>query len=124
MQLFARASNYATYLTSALLRGLGGRRPDVVLCMTDPPIVADVALVIDDASTWPNKELMVRGRAELQPWEGLVPEYVLAAKRYLGEEQAEPMLAGIAGLQSVRIAVTPSWAGIIDFESRWPSALL
>src|SRR5256884_9779981 len=45
-KLFARASNYATYLTSALLRGLGGRRPDVVLCMTDPPIVANIALVI------------------------------------------------------------------------------
>src|SRR2546430_9233071 len=45
-KLFARASNYATYLVSALLGGLRGRRPDVVLCMTDPPIVADVALVI------------------------------------------------------------------------------
>src|SRR5947208_16879795 len=41
-KLLARAANYATYLTSALLRGLGGRRPDVVLCMTDPPIVTDV----------------------------------------------------------------------------------
>jgi len=45
-KLFARASNYATYLTSALLRGLRGRRPDVVLCMTDPPIVANVALLV------------------------------------------------------------------------------
>src|SRR6266699_3605356 len=45
-KLFARASNYATYLTSALVRGLRGRRPDVVLCMTDPPIVADIALLV------------------------------------------------------------------------------
>jgi colanic acid biosynthesis glycosyl transferase WcaI len=45
-KLFARASNYATYLTSALLRGLRGRRPDVVLCMTDPPIVANIALLV------------------------------------------------------------------------------
>src|SRR5438874_5637400 len=45
-KLFARASNYATYLTSALLRGLRGRRPDVVLCMTDPPIVANVGLLV------------------------------------------------------------------------------
>jgi Pyridoxamine 5'-phosphate oxidase len=83
----------------------------------------DVALVIDDASSWPNRELMIRGRAELQPWQGIVPEYALAAKRYLGEEQAEAMLAGITEVPSVRIAVTPTWAGIIDFESRWPSAL-
>src|SRR5215208_5115736 len=45
-RLLARASNYATYLSKALLRGLRGRRPDVVLCMTDPPIVADIALLV------------------------------------------------------------------------------
>ena len=45
-KLFARASNYATYLTSALVGGLRGRRPDVVLCMTDPPIVANIALLV------------------------------------------------------------------------------
>ena len=29
-----------------LLRGLRGPKPDIVLCMTDPPIVADVALLV------------------------------------------------------------------------------
>jgi colanic acid biosynthesis glycosyl transferase WcaI len=45
-KLAARASNYLSYLTSALLYGIRGSRPDVVLCMTDPPIVADVALAV------------------------------------------------------------------------------
>ncbi len=45
-KIAARASNYVTYLTNALLRSLRGTRPDVVLCMTDPPIIADVALVV------------------------------------------------------------------------------
>jgi putative colanic acid biosynthesis glycosyltransferase WcaI len=45
-KLVARASNYVTYLGQALLRGLRGKRPDVILCMTDPPIVADVALLV------------------------------------------------------------------------------
>jgi len=45
-RLFARAANYVTYLSSALARGLRGPRPDVVLCMTDPPIVADIALLV------------------------------------------------------------------------------
>ena len=45
-KLGARAANYVTYLTSALLSGLRGPRPDVVLCMTDPPIVADIALLV------------------------------------------------------------------------------
>lgn len=42
----ARASNYITYLGNALLRSLRGPRPDVVLCMTDPPIIADIALMV------------------------------------------------------------------------------
>ena len=45
-KLLARAANYVTYLANALARGLRGTRPDIVLCMTDPPIVADVALVV------------------------------------------------------------------------------
>jgi colanic acid biosynthesis glycosyl transferase WcaI len=45
-RLLARASNYASYLTNALVFGLRGPRPDVVLCMTDPPIVADIALLV------------------------------------------------------------------------------
>jgi colanic acid biosynthesis glycosyl transferase WcaI len=45
-RLLARASNYASYLTNALVFGLRGPRPDVVLCMTDPPVVADIALLV------------------------------------------------------------------------------
>jgi colanic acid biosynthesis glycosyl transferase WcaI len=45
-RIFARATNYSSYLASALLRGVRGPRPDVVLCMTDPPIVADIALLV------------------------------------------------------------------------------
>jgi len=45
-KLAARASNYITYLANALLRSLRGVRPDVVLCMTDPPIIADIALLV------------------------------------------------------------------------------
>ncbi|MFL5950813.1 MAG: glycosyltransferase family 4 protein [Gaiellaceae bacterium] len=45
-KLFARAANYVTYLSNALMRGLRGPKPDIVLCMTDPPIVADIALLV------------------------------------------------------------------------------
>ena len=45
-KILARAANYSTYLTRALFRGLRGARPDVVLCMTDPPIIADIALLV------------------------------------------------------------------------------
>jgi colanic acid biosynthesis glycosyl transferase WcaI len=45
-QLSRRALNYVTFLATALLRGLVDRKPDVVICMTDPPIVGDVALLV------------------------------------------------------------------------------
>ena len=45
-RLGLRALNYATYLGESLRVGLAEPRPDVVLCMTDPPIIADVALPV------------------------------------------------------------------------------
>jgi glycosyltransferase involved in cell wall biosynthesis len=45
-QLSRRAANYVTYLVESFREGLRGPRPDVVLCMTDPPVVADVALAV------------------------------------------------------------------------------
>ena len=45
--LHRRAINYFTYLSRALRRGLlAVHRPDLVLCMTDPPMVGDVALAV------------------------------------------------------------------------------
>jgi glycosyltransferase involved in cell wall biosynthesis len=45
--LHRRAVNYFTYLGRALRRGLVFEpRPDIVLCMTDPPIVGNVALIV------------------------------------------------------------------------------
>lgn len=41
-----RALNYATYLLGSLRTGLTAAAPDVVLCMTDPPVIADVALIV------------------------------------------------------------------------------
>jgi glycosyltransferase involved in cell wall biosynthesis len=45
-KLSLRALNYLTYLGSSVWRGLTERPPDVVFCMTDPPVIADVALVV------------------------------------------------------------------------------
>ena len=45
-RLGLRGLNYVTYLGSALAAALGGPRPDLVLCMTDPPMVGDVGLAV------------------------------------------------------------------------------
>lgn len=45
-RLLLRATNYSTYLAQSLFTALRADRPDVVLCMTDPPVIADVALFV------------------------------------------------------------------------------
>ena len=45
-RLMPRALNYVSFLASSLRAGLTAERPDVVVCMTDPPLVANVALPV------------------------------------------------------------------------------
>jgi Pyridoxamine 5'-phosphate oxidase len=82
-----------------------------------------VALTID-TDGFPPRALTVRGDVEITELDGLVPEYTAAARRYLGEEAAAGMLAGLdqPGTAQARIALRPVWAGLLDFSSRLPSA--
>ena len=45
-KLASRGVNYATYLFQSVRAAFTVRKPDIVLCMTDPPIIADVALIV------------------------------------------------------------------------------
>jgi hypothetical protein len=83
-----------------------------------------VALTIDD-NTFPHKVLMARGTATLEEVEGVVPEYELAACRYFGEAQGKAWIEQVGQMltRMVRIRVRPEWVGILDFQSRLPSAL-
>jgi putative colanic acid biosynthesis glycosyltransferase WcaI len=45
-ELGRRAANYFSYLGSALSHALRGPAPDLVLCMTDPPIVGDAGVLV------------------------------------------------------------------------------
>ena len=83
-----------------------------------------VALTIDD-NQFPHKVLLVRGSARLQPVRGIVPEYAMAAERYFGEQQGRAWVAHLAAMvqDMVRIAIQPDWIGLLDFETRFPSAL-
>lgn len=83
-----------------------------------------VALTIDD-NTFPHKVLLIRGTARLEPVAGVVPEYAAAAERYFDPQLAQTWLSQLRTLISsmVRITVTPEWVGLLDFETRFPSAL-
>jgi hypothetical protein len=82
-----------------------------------------VSLTIDD-NVFPHKVLLVRGTARLEPVNGVVPEYALAADRYFGPEQGKAWVAQMGKMISsmVRVTITPTWVGVLDFQTRFPSA--
>ena len=84
----------------------------------------DVAITID-TEAFPPEALSIRGEAEITEVEGVAPEYAEAAHRYMGTEQATPYLAEIddPSTRMARIAVRPTWVGLLDFQTRLPSAL-
>ncbi len=49
----------------------------------------------------------------------------MMVQRYLGIEQGRSWLEQYTGMfpQSARITVRPDWVGIIDMETRFPSAI-
>jgi hypothetical protein len=83
-----------------------------------------VALTID-TEEFPAQSLTIRGRAEIDQVDGLAPEYVASAHRYLGDVAAAEMLAnmGQPGTVQARIVVRPTWVGLLDFATRLPSPL-
>lgn len=82
----------------------------------------DVAVTID-TDTFPPQSLSLRGRVEITEVDGLAPEYAAAARRYLGEDAAAGMLAGLdqPGTVQARIVLRPTWVGLLDFDTRLPS---
>jgi hypothetical protein len=103
---------------SAFVLGTMVRSPKLKV-LADRP---DVALTVD-TSDFPYLALSVRGRAEVEVLEDVIPEYVAAAARYLGDEQGDAWISQLRGQPMARIRITPQWVNILDFETRLPSAL-
>jgi pyridoxamine 5'-phosphate oxidase-like protein len=82
-----------------------------------------VAVTIDDASQWPYKALLLRGSARAELLDDVAPEYASAARRYFGPEQGDAWVEQLRGQPMYRITVQPTWARVLDFVTRFPSAL-
>lgn len=85
---------------------------------------AKVAVTIDGV-TWPYHVLYIRGTAKVTIVDGIPSEYAAAAERYLGEQASKDLVKQFGGMipRWGRVAVTPEWVGILDFENRFPSAV-
>src|SRR5918999_5265202 len=82
-----------------------------------------VAMTIDSNEP-PHHVLSIRGTVQVSEVQGVVPEYARAAERYLGKEQGRAYAASLpAGIKMGRIAVRPEHLVILDFETRFPSAV-
>lgn len=123
--LTARAVNYFSYLGSALGRGLLAKRPDVVFCMTDPPMVGAVGLalarrfrvplVVVSQDVFP--ETAVKLRRLTNPIAvgvlgRLVRLYLRRADRVvsIGETMSRRLIA--KGTAPDRIVVIPNWVDV------------
>jgi colanic acid biosynthesis glycosyl transferase WcaI len=120
--LVARASNYFTYLASALADGLTARRPDLVLCMTDPPMVGaigvamsrrfGVPLVVVCQDVFPETAVKLRrltNPVAVLVLRSIVGSYLRRADRIvsIGETMRRRLIA--KGAPEDRIVVIPNW---------------
>jgi hypothetical protein len=85
-----------------------------------------VAVTID-TEEFPNKVLLLRGPVTIESSDGLSEEWIAYTRRGLGEESAEQFV-GLAQAfpaeyqPNQKIRLRPDWVGIIDFQTRFPSA--
>ena len=74
-----------------------------------------VALTIDTPS--PTRSLLLRGTAEIEVVDGVVPEYLEAAAKSMEGEQLAAFEAGVRDTydRMARISIVPDWARYFDF---------
>jgi colanic acid biosynthesis glycosyl transferase WcaI len=121
-KIAARASNYVTYLTNALLFGLRGPRPDIVLCMTDPPIVGDIALlvarryhaplVVISQDVFPEIAVQLKrleNRLVMSVLRMLVSAYLSRADRIVAIGDTMRQRLEAKGARPERVHVIPNW---------------
>jgi len=131
-RLWLRALNYVTFLVQSLRFGLTRDRPDVVLAMTDPPVIADVALlvarrfrvplVVISQDVFPETAVQLGrldNRAVIFLLRSLVRWYLRRADRIvaIGETMRARLLE--KGACADRVTVIPNW---VDASAITPAA--
>ena len=121
-ELGRRALNYVSYLASALRHGLSGAKPDLVICMTDPPIIGDLGVLVGKRVGAPvlviSQDVFpeiateldrLRNPAVVGVLRGLVGAYLRRADRIvaIGETMRDRLEA--KGAPPERLRVIPNW---------------
>lgn len=103
----------------------------LVVCTV--PIAAKVAAlqhdprvaVTIDTEGMPPHVLLIRGTAEVTTVDGVPEEYLAASRKQVPDDMFAGWEAEVRRLYDsmARIAITPTWAKILDFQTRVPSAV-
>jgi glycosyltransferase involved in cell wall biosynthesis len=124
-RLLSRAVNYLTYLSQSLRVGLAQKRPDVIVCMTDPPVIANVAtvvarrfrvpLVVVSQDVFPEVAVEL-GRLDnpvvLKILEMAVSGYLRRADRVVAIGETMSKRLEQKGARSDRLRVIPNWVDV------------
>jgi hypothetical protein len=70
--------------------------------------------------------LLIRGTERVDTVAGIAPEYAAMIRKANGQEQGQRLLEEWAPLYPyvTRIFIRPDWVGVLDFETRAPSAVM
>lgn len=84
-----------------------------------------IAATIDKKGP-PPEVVQLRGSAEIVDLDGMAPEYTVAQRRYYGDERCGANTEQVAqsGAATTRIVLRPEWVAVLDFQSRFPGALV
>jgi glycosyltransferase involved in cell wall biosynthesis len=129
-RLGLRGLNYVSYLGSTLVTALAGPRPDLVLCMTDPPMIGDVGLAVSKRFGVPllviSEDVFPEIATKLRRLENpvlvgvlrqLVRLYLKRADRVVAIGETMRRRLEAKGAPGERLRVIPNW---IDTDSITP----
>jgi nitroimidazol reductase NimA-like FMN-containing flavoprotein (pyridoxamine 5'-phosphate oxidase superfamily) len=105
---------------SALVMWTVPRSAKVRALRYDPRVAVTI-----DTNDFPPKVLLVRGTAAVEEVEGVPQGYLDAGHKNVDDAHYEEWVQGVRGLYDSmsEIRITPTWAKILDFETRIPSAV-
>jgi glycosyltransferase involved in cell wall biosynthesis len=130
-RIMPRAVNYLTYLAASLVEGMRADPPDAVLCMTDPPVIADVALVVAKRFRAPllviSQDVFPEIAVELKRLDNrMVIEVLRFAIRFYLERADRVVAIGETmrrrleqkGAHPDRVVVIPNWVDTTELSPR------
>jgi Pyridoxamine 5'-phosphate oxidase len=94
--------------------------PKVSALKTNPKVAFTV-----DTNAFPPHVLLVRGTAAIDIVDGVPPEYLAASRKGVGPDQWDAFEAQVRAMykQMARIKITPLWAKLLDFQTRFPTPI-